>query len=243
MARHAASTVSVSTGQPVSPSTTDGDRHLLRRGGRAGLAGSAAMLGAFVVVGVVAPPSVSEVESLTTYPDIATGRILENSLYLAALVLWAVQFVAMGRALVDRAIGRPPLSPWIAAFGLVPMAAGALIHISTSLLSDRYTAADATAADRAMIEAGWAAAQSMFDAFLITGAVIVPMAVVALSRALIRSTAVGPVFGRVVLGLGLAGSIGGVVAVVDPTSAPGVAGSILTTLVAQTLIGWRLVRA
>lgn len=115
------------------------------------------MVGAFVVVSVFPLPSVSDAESLTTYPDLVTGRVLENSFYLAALVLWAAQFIAIGRALDDPTTGRPPIAPWVGAFGLLPLAAGALIHVSTASLSDRYSAPDATPADQEMMVAAWAA--------------------------------------------------------------------------------------
>ena len=220
------------------------NRLLLRRGGQAGLAGSGAMFAAFAVVGILGLPDTSTIESLTTYPDIATGRALENSFYLAALVFWAVQFVAIGRALVDPATGRPPLAASVGVFGLIPMAAGALLHISTSALSDRYTDPAATTADRADIELVWHGVQALLDTLLVTGVAIVPLAVVALWRPLVRSKVVGRFSGGAVLALGLIGSVGGAAAVATAdVGSAGIVIAVLSLIVVQTVIAWRLVRA
>ena len=51
------------------------DRQLVRWGGVAGLAGVALLLASAVVVGILGLPDASDVETLTDFADIETGRI------------------------------------------------------------------------------------------------------------------------------------------------------------------------
>lgn len=215
---------------------------LLRRGGQAGLAGAAALVLAFLTYPIFELPDPLLVESLTDYPNIATGRVVENSFYMAALVLWAVHYLAIGRALRDPSTGTRPLAPSIAVIGLVPMIAGALLHISTAELSDLYRDPAASAADQANIVLVWQAVQSVFDTLLVTGAAIVPVAMAVVAWSLHRAEAIGRISGLFAVGLGVVGSIGGAAAVIGGPSSPGVIASVLSMIVFHVVVGWRLVR-
>ena len=157
------------------------DRAMIRRGGLAGLGGSAALFAAFATYPIFDLPEVDKVESLTNFPEIVTGRIFENSLYLAALVLWAVHFVALGRAVRTTANPTRSLVPVVGVFGLMIMAAGALIHVATLELSDRYIAAAGNETLQANIVLVWQGAQAIFNTLLVTGAAIVPLAMAVLA--------------------------------------------------------------
>jgi hypothetical protein len=62
-------------------------RPLLRGAGITGISGSLLMLAAFVVVGALGLPDTSTAESLQRFPEIQQARVVENLLYLAAVVL------------------------------------------------------------------------------------------------------------------------------------------------------------
>ncbi|MEL6983375.1 MAG: hypothetical protein AAFO29_13200 [Actinomycetota bacterium] len=183
-----------------------------------------------------------EVESLTNYPELATGRILENSLYLAALVLWAVHFVALGRSARDNATGKPSLAPVVGVVGLSVMAAGALIHVTTAEFSNRYVDAG-SAAEQADIVLAWDTTQILFNALLVTGAAIVPVAMVALGWSLMRTQVLGRVSGVAALSLGVVASIGGAAGVVAGPDSPGVPIAVLTMVIFHALVGGRIVRS
>jgi len=221
------------------------DRELgnLRRGGLAGLAGVAALFGAFLPYPIFDLPNPDAVESLTTYGDIATGRIIENSFWLAALVLWAVHFLAIGRALRDRLPGSGSPFPAVAVFGLVPMAAGALIHVATMELSDLHNEPAATAADQANVVLTWQAVQAVFNALLVTGAAIVPVAMVAIAWSLKAAGLVGRFSGGIALAMSLLGLVGGVIAVVAGANSVGVQIAVLSMLCFHAIVGWRLARS
>ncbi len=237
---------------------TAADDSATRRGGLAGLGGAAALVAAFFTYPIFDLPSVDEVESLTNYSELATGRVVENSLYLAALVLWAVHFVAMGRTgrqtadggTADSATphgestnGGPLLAPVVGVFGLVVMATGALIHISTSALSDLYIGAAGSAAEQAEIVLVWQALQAVFNTLLVTGVAIVPFAMVTLAWSLIKNGAVGRLSGGIALALGAAAAVGGAAGVIGGADSPGVPVAVLSMLVYHAIIGWRLVRS
>lgn len=218
------------------------ERAVIRRGGLAALGGAAALFGAFATYPIFDLPSPDGIESLTTYPDIATGRIIENSLYLAAVVLWAVHFLAIGRAVRNPSTGARPLAPSVGVFGLTVLAAGALIHIATSELSDLYIEPAATAAEQANIVLAWQTSQAIFDTLLVTGAAIVPLAMIAVSWSLIRTHVVDRLSGGVALALGIVGSVGGAAGVIAGPGSPGVPVAMLAMFGFHAVIGWRLSR-
>lgn len=213
-----------------------------RNGGLAGLGGAVALIAAFTTYPLFGLPSVDDVESLTNYPELATGRILENSLYLAALVLWAVHFVALGRSARDTATGKPSLAPVVGVVGLSVMAAGALIHVTTAELSNRYVDAG-SAAEQADIVLAWDTTQILFNALLVTGAAIVPVAMVALGWSLMRTQVLGRVSGVAALSLGVVASIGGAAGVIAGPDSPGVPIAVLTMVIFHALVGGRIVRS
>ncbi|HVL99229.1 MAG TPA: hypothetical protein VM324_08055 [Egibacteraceae bacterium] len=71
---------------------------ILRCGGRAGVAGSILMLVTFVVVAVFVGMDITPERSLTAFADIWPARMVENTLYLAVLLLWIVHAPAPGTA-------------------------------------------------------------------------------------------------------------------------------------------------
>jgi hypothetical protein len=213
-----------------------------RSGGLAGIGGAVALFAAFTTYPIFDLPSVDEIQSLTDYPELATGRILENSLYLAALVLWAVHFVAIGRS-ARSATGKPSLAPVAGVVGLSVMAAGALIHVTTAELSDRYIDAAGSAGDQADIVLAWDTVQILFNALLVTGVAIVPVAMAALGWSLMRTQVIGRLSGVVALSLGVVASIGGAAGVIAGPSSPGVAIAVLVMVIFHALVGWRMVRS
>jgi hypothetical protein len=177
----------------------------LHWGGRAGILGSILMLVAFVVVGVFVGLPTTE-QSLTRFPEIRVARTVENTIYLAALLLWVVHSLGLYRAL-RRASPTPALfGAVLSIVGLTMMIAGALPHLATAPLSDLYHAADATPQDQATLLLVWHGIYAMLvDTFLATGLLIVPVGLIAFGRAMFDAPDFGARLGRTTVGLGLAG--------------------------------------
>ena len=169
------------------------DRQLCRWGGAAGLAGGVLLIGSAVVVGALGLPDASDVETLTDFADIESGRIAEHFLYLGALVLFALHVLVLHRLLRSAHQAAALFGAAIAEFGLLIMAASSMLHVSTSPLSDLYTAPDTPATDLRSIEYAWHGAQSVFDTMLATGVLLVPIGIVLLGVAMRSAPRSAPV--------------------------------------------------
>ena len=215
------------------------DRQLCRWGGVAGLAGAILMLGAGAVVGVLALPDASDVETLTDFADIKSGRIAENTLYLGALMMFALHTFVLYLLLKTAHPAAALFGTVTAAFGLVIMAASSLLHVATSPLADLYTASDTPPEDLASIEYAWHGAQSVFDTMLATGVLLVPIGIVLLGVAMRGAPTFGPRLTWLTIGLGTAGIIGAAIEVVDPALEVSAA-SVLAIVVFNLSTGWRM---
>jgi hypothetical protein len=206
-----------------------------RWSGLAGTAGSLLFLIIFAFVGLV----VGSDTSIDGFPGLRPGRTLENALYLAVLVLWIAPFLALDRALSN---ARPALARYasvVAVVGLGVLAAGALPHAASVALSDAYHLATATDVERAALAATWAGNQATMTMLLVTGLAIVPVGVVGLGAAMLRSPAFGRAIGWSTVGLGGVGAVVAVVLLLDPGS-PTAALGFFALIAFQLVAGWRL---
>ncbi len=185
---------------------TEGQNHrALRWEGRAGMLGSILMLSTFGIVGAFVGMDITPEQSLTRFPDIKAARTVENTLYLAALLLWVVHSLGLYRALRRTSPGPALLGAVLSIVGLAMLVAGALPHVATAPLSELYHAAGASPQDQTALLLVWHGIDAMFDALLVTGLVIVPMGLLAFGGAMFRAPDFGARFGRTTVGLGLAG--------------------------------------
>lgn len=214
------------------------DRQLSRWGGFAGMAGAILMLGAGVVVGVLGLPDASDVETLTDFADIKSGRIAEHVLYLGSLMMFALHTFVLYRLLEKAHPAAALFGTVTASFGLVIMAASSMLHVATSPLADMYTDSDTPPEDLASIEYAWHGAQSVFDTMLATGVLLVPLGIVLFGIAMRNAPEFGPRLTWLALGLGTVGIIGATIAIVDPGS-EFAALSVLGAAVFYLSSGWR----
>lgn len=227
---------------PAVPSGTDlnhpVDRPpLLRGAGITGISGSLLMLAAFVVVGTLGLPDPSNAESLQRFPEIQQARVVENLLYLAAVVLWAVQHDLLHRLLSSTGPVLASAARTVGLLAVAALAASALLNLSTAPMSQTYQ--QAGKADRDGVLQAWTAAQAVMDAMLITGALLLPVTVVLFGIAM-RSL-VGSVLGWSAVALGAAGVVGATLAAASGPSLL-VAVSILGALVFHLAVGFRCIR-
>lgn len=177
----------------------------LRWGGLAGIAGSILMVFTFGFVAVFVGMDITPAESLTRFADIRAARAVENTLYLAILLLWVLHSLALHQAL-RRTSPTPALfGTALSILGLVLLAAGAVPHVATASLFDLYQAADATPQDQATLVLVWHGIEAVFYALLYTGLVIVPLALMALGVAMLGTPHYGRRIGKVTIALGMAG--------------------------------------
>jgi FtsH-binding integral membrane protein len=112
------------------------------------------------------------------------------------------------------------------------LAAGALLHVATVPMSQAHQ--QAAEAERTSVVLAWQAAQGVFDAMLVTGALLLPVAVTLFGVVLRHD--LGAVVGWGGVAVGTAGIAGAVVAAAAPPS-PLVAVSILGALAFHLVAG------
>lgn len=214
---------------------------LIRWGGVSGIAGVMALIGSVAVVVALDLPDASDVETLTDFANIESGRIAEHFLYLGALMLFALQVTVLYRLLRATHLAASLFGTVVAGIGYTIMAASSLLHVSTAPLAELYTAADTTPQDLRAIEYGWYGAQSVFDTMLTTGVLLVPMGIVLFGLAMWKNPAFGRGLTTLTIGLGMLGVVGGVIATVDPGSMFSAA-SVLAIGVFHLATGIRMLR-
>ena len=203
-----------------------------RWSGLAGIAGGVLFIFVFIFVGVF----VGGDTSVATFPDIRAGRTVENALYLAVLLLWVAPFLALGRVLRETSPAAATYGSVVGIMGLAILAAGALPHAASVQIADLY---HAPGADQAALTAAWEVTQAIMNMLLVTGLVILPVAVIGLGVAMHRSPAFGTGFGRVSVALGLVGAAAAVVLLVDPSSPIAIVG-FLALIAFHIAVGVRL---
>jgi hypothetical protein len=163
------------------------------------------MLVTFGVVGAFVGMDITPEQSLTRFPDIRAARTVENSLYLAVLLLWVVHSLGLYRALRRTSPTPALLGTVLSILGLALLAAGALPHVATAPLSELYQAPGATAQDQATLVLLWHGIEATFEALLYTGLVVLPLGLIALGTAMLDAPGYGPRIGGTTLALGVAG--------------------------------------
>lgn len=217
------------------------DRGGLRWGGLAGILGGIVMIVVFVIVAVfVGADALDPAGTLERFPEIRAARTMENSLYLVALVLWMVHFLALYRALRETNAVAALFGSVLGIVGLGVLAAGALPHVATLPISDLYHAPGATTEDRAALVLMWQATLAMFDALLGAGLLILTAGLITLGVAMIGAPAFGKRFAGLSLALGGLGLVAASVFLIVPPS-PIVGVGLLGLIVFHVLVGWKLV--
>jgi hypothetical protein len=203
-----------------------------RWSGLAGIAGGLLFIFVFIFVGVV----VGADTSIGAFPEIRAGRTIENTLYLAVILLWVAPFLALGRALRDTSPAAATYGSVVGVVGLGILAAGALPHTASVSIADLY---HAPGADHGALAAAWQVNQAIMNMLLVTGLVVLPVGVICLGLAMHGSPAFGRGIGRASVALGLIGAAAAVVLLVDPLSPIAVVG-YLALVAFHIAVGWRL---
>jgi hypothetical protein len=218
----------------------DEEKSVLRWGGLAGILGAIIFVLVFVVVIVFvgADPAQPEGE-LMRFPDIRAARTVEDGLYLVVLILWVAHFLALYRALRGASLAPALFGSVLGIVGLGVQATGALPHVATAPISDRYHAPRSTPEDQATLVLMWQATEGIFDALFGAGLLLVPIGFIALGVAMLGVPAFGTGFSGVSVVLGVVGVVAASVLLVDPLSLSAFVG-VLALIVFHLVVGWKV---
>jgi len=174
------------------------------------------------------------------FPDVRAAQTVEEVLYLGALALWAVHFLALYRALRATSLAPALFGSGLGILGLILLAAGALPQIATAPISDAYHAPGATPADQATLLLLWQATWGMLDALLVAGLLLLPVALFTLGVAMLRTPAFGKAYGWVSVTLGVAGAAAAGALLVDVSE---IAAVVIFALIGfHVAVGWKVLR-
>ncbi|MCP4536184.1 MAG: hypothetical protein GY832_03470, partial [Chloroflexi bacterium] len=134
------------------------EKSVLRWGGLAGMLGSVLFILAMVVVfaGPVGTEDPASLEGwLTRFPDIKMARVVENIVYLVALLLEVPLFLTLYRALRKTSLAPALFGSALGILGIVSMVVSTTPHVAHTPLFEIYNAPGATPADQATIAILW----------------------------------------------------------------------------------------
>ncbi len=218
------------------------EKSVLRWGGLAGMLGGILFILVWGVV-IVGPVGMEDPATLqawvTRFPDIRAARVVENVVYLTALILEVPLFLALYRSLRKTSLAPALFGSVLGILGLVVMMVGTTPHVAHAPLSDLYHAPGAAAADQAAIALLWQATWGIFDAMLYVGFFVVPLGLFLLGAGMLESAAFGKGLGWLSVALGVIGLAAAVLQLVDPSSMIG-AGSYIVCLFFYFIMGWKI---
>jgi hypothetical protein len=216
------------------------EKSVLRWGGLAGMLGAILFMLVWVVVGVFVGPDPTDLAGwVTRFPDIQAARVVENLIYLVALLLEVPLFLALYRALRKTSLAPALFGSALGIVGLVVMVASTTPHVAHARISDLYLAPGATLADQATIALLWQAIWGIMDLMLYIGFFVVPVALILLGVAMLEAPAFGKGLGRMSVVLGVFGVIAAVLQLANPASVTG-ALSYFACLIFYLVLGWKV---
>lgn len=218
------------------------EKDVLQWGGLAGMLGGILFILTFVVV-MAGPVGMDEPADLagwvTRFPDIKAARIVENIIYLMALILEVPLFLALYRALRRTSLAAALFGSVLGIVGLATMMGVSTPHVAHIPLSELYHVSGVTSADQATLALLWQAIWGMINLMTYVGFFIVTISLIPLGVGMLGSPDFGKGFGGVTLVLGVGGLVMAVLQIIDPASMIG-AGSYFASIIFYFILGWKL---
>lgn len=218
------------------------EKPVLKWGGLAGMLGGVLFILTFIVV-IVGPVGTEDpadlAEWVTRFPDIRTARVVENLIYLTALLLEVPLFLALYRALRRTSLAPALFGSVLGILGLTAMLISSNPHVGHAKLFDLYHVPGVTSADQATIALLWQAIWGMIDITTYVGFLVVSTSLIILGAGMNGSPDFGKRFGMVAVILGVAGLVMAVLQIIDPASMFG-AGSYFAAIFFYFILGWKL---
>jgi hypothetical protein len=219
------------------------DKSVLQWGGLAGIVGSILFVLGFVFVGVFVGLEATEpAEWVVRFPDIRAARIVENSLFLAVLILWLPHFLALYHALRRTSLAPALFGSILGILGLGILAAEALQHIAQAPIADLYHAPGTTSEQQTTLVFLWQATQGILDSMFIVGLLLLPISLVVLGVGMFKSPAFGKGLGAISVVLGLLGVAAAALLLVDPASEIGAMVGVFILIGFHLVLGWKVYR-
>ena len=216
------------------------EKNLLRWGGLSGLLGGSLFIIVMVFVGVVIGDDPSTLSGWPLrFPDIYTARVVENIIYLSALLLGIPMFLSLFWALWRTSLAPALFGAALGIIGLTGMLISATPHVAHAPLAEIYHQSTATAADLSALDLMWQATSGVFNAPLYVGFFVLSLSMLLCGAGMRRSALFGRGWWLSTLVLGLIGFVTAVLQLIDPASFIG-AGSYFAFIFFCFITRWNL---
>ena len=216
------------------------EKSVLRWGGLAGILGGIMFILVLAFVTVIIGDDPDDLtEWVIRFPGIRAARVVENIIYLTALILAIPLFLALYWALRKTSLAPALFGSVLGIVGLTAMVVSTTPHVAHAPLADLYYASGATPADQAAIVLMWQATWGMFNAMLYVGFFVVPIGIFILGVAMLGSPAFGKGIGVASLVIGGLGLVAAVLQMADPASMVGVV-SFFAIVIFCFVLGWKV---
>ena len=218
----------------------ENERSIMRWGGLAGmLVALLFILMAATLLGMT-PEAAGPEGPVQGFPANRTVIALGEGFYLVAVILLAVLFLALYRALRRTSASPALFGGCLGIMGLAALVVGALPYVAFTTISDLYHAPGATPEAQASLVLIWQATQGVFDETDTVGFIFMATGFIVLGVAMLRSPAFGRNFGILSILLGTVAVIGmSVFGVSSDSAMPFV---LIAFFVLPLLFGWKLYR-
>lgn len=215
------------------------EKSVLRWGGLAGMLGGIMFIFTIVILLGFVPAAPATAEGVVMrFPDVRAAMTAGQIVYLVAVILWVMLFLALYRALRGSSPAPALFGTGLSFLGLVVYATGGLTVVALAPISNLYHAPGATSVQQATLVLLWQATQGIFNETDTVGFAVFSIGLILLGVAMLRTPAFGKVFGAVSVVIGVAGVLGISFFAVD--SSPFAIFGILAFIIYPLLFGWKL---
>lgn len=225
----------------------NGDKNVLRWGGLAGIMGAIIAVLSIIIQLVFAPaprgdpcgPPCSLDASVASFPTVRAAMTAGSVVYLVAMMLFAILFLTMYRALREGSLAPTLFGSGIGFLGLVLLAAGSLPSVAFAHLSDVYHAAAATPQDQATLVLVSHGVQAILNETDAAGGIFLAVGFILLGLAMRASPSFGSRFAWVSIILGLVALVGILVISIGQDNPNDFAFALLVVIL-PLLLGWKV---
>ena len=195
------------------------EKSVLRWGGLSGILGGIIFILVMVFVAVAIGDGPADLKEIVArFPDIHLLRVIENGVYLVALLLEILLFLGLFWALRKESLAPALFGSALGIVGLVSMAISATPHVAHYPLSELFQATGTTPEAQETIALMWQGTWGVFDAPLYVGFFVVPLGLILLGVAMFGASAFGKGLGWMSVVIGVLAFVAAILQMVDPAS-------------------------
>lgn len=216
------------------------EKNVLRWGGISGILGGTLSILVMVFVVVFIGDGPTDLQDVVArFPEIHLLRVVENSVYLVALLFEILLFLSLFWALRKESLAPALFGSVVGIVGLVSMVISATPHVAHYPLSEFFQAPGATPEAQESIAIMWQGTWGVFNAPLYVGFFVLPLGLILFGVAMFGASSFGKGLGWMSVAIGVVAFVAAVLQMIDPTSDVG-ALSFLLPIIFYFILGRKI---